>query len=115
MEKTGKSRSASVEVALAITGGLLASVCCVGPLLLVVLGAGGAWLAQLRVLEPLRPGLSLLALAVLAYAHYRSWRRQRASCQCSSRAETAWLWAGTVVVLAAVASPYVLPYFILPH
>lgn len=115
MEKTGKSKSASLEVALAVAGGLLASVCCVGPLLLVVLGAGGAWLAQLRVLEPLRPGLSLLALAVLGYAHYRYWRTRRASCNCGSRAETVWLWLGTLVVLAAVASPYVLPYFILPH
>lgn len=32
-----------------------ASVCCVGPLVLLMLGIGGAWVANLTELEPLRP------------------------------------------------------------
>lgn len=34
---------------------IAASLCCVGPLVLVILGIGGAWISNLRVLEPWRP------------------------------------------------------------
>jgi mercuric ion transport protein len=39
------------------TGGLaaiLASTCCLGPLVLVALGFSGAWIGNLTVLEPCR-------------------------------------------------------------
>jgi mercuric ion transport protein len=41
-----------------LAGGLAAigaSVCCVGPLVLLMLGIGGAWVANLTAVEPLRP------------------------------------------------------------
>ena len=44
-----------VETGTLITGGfagILASACCVGPLVLVSLGLGGAWVSTLTVLEP---------------------------------------------------------------
>ncbi|MCL6483096.1 MAG: mercuric transport protein, partial [Janthinobacterium lividum] len=40
------------------TGGLaaiLASACCLGPLVLIALGFSGAWIGNLAVLEPYRP------------------------------------------------------------
>ena len=46
-----------------------ASVCCVGPLVLLALGIGGAWVGNLTTFEPYRPlfiGLTLLFL-VLAF------------------------------------------------
>ena len=43
----------------ALVGGALASIgaslCCVGPLVLVSLGIGGAWVSSLTTLEPVRP------------------------------------------------------------
>ena len=33
---------------------ILASACCLGPLILVLLGFSGAWIANLAVLEPYR-------------------------------------------------------------
>jgi mercuric ion transport protein len=54
-------------------GGVLAaigaSLCCVVPLVLLALGIGGAWIANLTALEPYRPvfiGLTVL-FVVLAY------------------------------------------------
>ena len=50
------------------TGGLaaiLASACCLGPLVLIALGFSGAWIGNLTVLEPYRPifiGVALVAL-----------------------------------------------------
>jgi len=48
---------------------ILASTCCLGPLVLITLGFSGAWIGNLTALEPYRP-ISSLA--------WRSWR-------CSSR------------------------------
>jgi len=51
------------------TGGvaaLLASTCCLGPLVLAALGVSGAWIGNLTALEPYRPlflGAALVAEA----------------------------------------------------
>lgn len=52
-----------------------ASLCCVAPLVLVSLGLGGAWLATLTQLEPLRPIFIALTLGLLALAWNRLYRR----------------------------------------
>jgi mercuric ion transport protein len=54
--------------ALAAVG---ASLCCVAPLVLVMLGIGGAWVSTLTQLEPIRPLFVLLALGLMAVA----WRQ----------------------------------------
>lgn len=44
-----------------------ASICCVGPLVLLALGISGAWIGSLTALEPFRPcfiGLTLLFLGL---------------------------------------------------
>lgn len=44
-----------------------ASVCCVGPLVLLALGIGGTWIGNLTAMEPYRPifmGLTLLFLGL---------------------------------------------------
>lgn len=38
-----------------VMSAIAASVCCVGPLLLLALGIGGAWIGNLTALEPLSP------------------------------------------------------------
>jgi mercuric ion transport protein len=54
-----------------------ASLCCIGPLVLVMLGIGGAWAANLSLLEPYRPLLLGVAVVFLALA----WRKiYAASC-----------------------------------
>src|SRR5712692_410338 len=50
---------------------ILASTCCLGPLVLLMLGISGAWIANLTALEPYRPifiGVAVVAL-VMAYRH----------------------------------------------
>lgn len=56
------------------TGGIaaiLASTCCLGPLLLVTLGFSGAWIGNLTALEPYRPIFIGVALLSMFFA----WRR----------------------------------------
>ena len=48
-----------------------ASACCAGPLLLVMLGVGGASASNLVALEPLQPVFMLVALAFFGLAFRR--------------------------------------------
>jgi mercuric ion transport protein len=66
----------TARVAL-LTGGLaalLASTCCLGPLVLLALGFSGAWIGNLTALEPYRPLFITAALAALLLAWRRLWR-----------------------------------------
>lgn len=45
-----------------------ASVCCVGPLVLLTLGIGGAWVSNVTALEPLRPWFLATTLLFLGLA-----------------------------------------------
>ena len=55
-----------------------ASACCAGPLLLVILGVGGAWGSRLVAMEPLQPYFVALALMFFGLAFFRLYRRQEA-------------------------------------
>lgn len=97
---------------------LLASTCCLGPLLLVSLGLSGAWIGNLTMLEPYRPWFLAAALLALAFA-YRRIFRPAAACLpgelCAiPRVRTVYkaiFWIVAVLVLIALAFPYVLPLF----
>ena len=97
---------------------LLASACCLGPLVLVGLGLSGAWIGNLTRLEPYRPYFLAAAVVALAFA----WRRIfRPAAACEPGAVCAvprvrnacriLFWIVTVLVLIALAFPYVLPWF----
>ena len=65
MDKTQNGRGAL------LTGGvaaLLASTCCLGPLVLVALGFSGAWIGNLTVMEPYRPYFLGAAVIAMFYA-----------------------------------------------
>ena len=53
---------------------LLASTCCLGPLILITLGFSGAWISKLTVLEPYQPIFIGAALVALFFAGKRIWR-----------------------------------------
>ena len=62
------------ETGSLLTGGIaavFASACCVGPLVLVGTGLGGAWLAYLTVFEPYRWIFIGIASAALAFAGWK--------------------------------------------
>ena len=97
---------------------LLASACCLGPLVLLALGFSGAWIASLTLLEPYRPVFIIAALRALWLAWRRIWRPV-AACQpgevCAiPRVRRAYKVVFTVVgalVLIALAFPYVAHWF----
>lgn len=104
-----------------IAGGLaaiLASTCCLGPLVLIALGFSGAWIGNLTVLEPYRPIFIGVALVALFFAHRRIFRPVKA-CEpgevCAiPQVNTVYktlFWIVSALVLIALAFPYIAPLF----
>ncbi len=104
-----------------VAGGLaalLASTCCLGPLVLVTLGASGAWIGNLSALEPYRPLFLGAALVALFFAYRRIFRPVQA-CEpgeaCAvPQARLAYqvvFWIVAALVIVALAFPHVLPLF----
>lgn len=92
---------------------VLASTCCLGPLVLVSLGLGGAWVANLTLLEPYRPWFLGVAIVALLFAYRRIFRpatdcKPGEICAAPStrRAYKITFW----VVLALVGIGFVFPY-----
>lgn len=97
---------------------ILASTCCLGPLVLITLGFSGAWISNLTVLEPYRPIFIGAALFALFLAWRRIWRPATACkpgevCAVPQVKTTYKLlfWGVAVLVLVALGFPYVLPLF----
>jgi mercuric ion transport protein len=61
-------------MAVAVLASLLASTCCVLPLVLVLVGVGGAWVAGLQSLKPVTPYAIGLTVAALAWAGWLVFR-----------------------------------------
>ncbi len=98
----------------AIASGILASACCIGPVLLVGLGIGGAAFAT--AFAPYRPYLLGLTAVFLGGAFYLAYRPQKvtacapgAACSVPSsrRRMRALLWVATIVAVGAAVFPYV--------
>jgi mercuric ion transport protein len=109
-------RWALLTSALAAIG---ASLCCVVPLVLVSLGIGGAWLANLTALEPYRLWFAGLALAALGFA---GWRLYGPASRCDAgqvcaeprvlRRRRRLLWIAAAVILPLLLFPYYVQWFL---
>jgi mercuric ion transport protein len=53
---------------------LFASACCLGPLVLIMVGVSGAWISHLTALEPYQPLFMGASLAALFFAARSIWR-----------------------------------------
>ena len=97
------------SLAGAATAAVAASICCIGPLLAVALGVGGAWTTRIAALELYRPVLIGVTAALLGLAFYREYRKPCAE-GCSRSGSRVALWIASAVVLAVLAVPQVTPY-----
>jgi mercuric ion transport protein len=102
-----------------IVAAVAASACCIGPVVVAVLGLGGAafgvWL------EPLRPVFAVLTLGLLGLAFYFVYRPAAATacgvdgaCHApgSKRAIKTALWIATFLALVFLAFPYYAAYLV---
>ena len=109
MDKSTALQKASLggSVVAAIT----ASLCCIGPLVAVALGAGG--FAASAVFQKWRPVFLGVTLVFLALAWYLTYRKPKAVCEegsaCATKPLAKWnkvvLWFATAFVLVTAAFP----------
>lgn len=103
-----------------LIGALLASSCCILPLVLLMLGVGGAWMGNLTALAPYQPIFLLFTFGFLGAGFWLVYRKPRVDCDegsycASSRSDRAIkiaLWAATLLVIAALAVNWLAPLFI---
>jgi mercuric ion transport protein len=115
LDKAGHGPGALAAGGLAA---ILASACCLGPLVLLSLGFSGAWIANLTALEPYRPvfiGLALLALFVAGRRIFRPIAACKPGEICAVpqvRTTYKWLfWAIAALVLIGLVFPWIAPWF----
>lgn len=74
----GSERKAGRLVALAVLASLLASTCCVLPLVLVLVGVTGAWMSTLVAMKPVTPYAIAVCVGALAWAGWLLFKPARA-------------------------------------
>lgn len=109
----------STSIAAGAISALGASTCCVLPLVLVSIGVGGAWVAQLRELERFYYVFVVLAIGAFGYAFYRLYLRPMPCAPdtaCAAppvrRRQRIAFWATLVAAKALMLSPFYVPYFL---
>ncbi len=101
---------------MAIVTALLASVCCVGPFVLIMLGISGAWIGNLTALEPYRPIFILFTIGFLIAGFYSVYRKPKVACEPGSlcaapqtkKVQKVALWITTAVVVVLLILPYLI-------
>jgi mercuric ion transport protein len=112
------NRHPLMQLLAAGLAGVGASACCAGPLVAVSLGFGGAWLASLTALEPLRPLFIAVTVGLFALAFRRLYLSPVACApgeQCAvagvKRRQRLIFWLVLLPVAAVVAFPWYAVWF----
>ena len=113
-DRAGLAATGGVAGALAATG------CCILPLVLFSLGVGGVWIGRLASLAPYQPYFIGFAALSIGYGFRQVYRRPKAACAegaaCArplpNRMVRTTLWTATVLILAAIIYPFVIPYLL---
>lgn len=116
MKNDKLAKTTLVGGALAV---IAASACCLGPLILVSLGTGGASISNTTLLEPLRPVFIVVALVCMVLAYRKIYQGPAAAdcvpgslCaipQANSRYR-AMFWIVSILVLVALVYPYLVTF-----
>ncbi|MEO5698210.1 MAG: mercuric ion transporter MerT [Burkholderiaceae bacterium] len=114
-DEAGTGRSALAAGGLAA---ILASTCCLGPLVLLSLGFSGAWIANLTALEPYRPAFIGIALVALFFAGRRVFRPAAACLPgevCAvPQVRTTYrvvFWVVAALIAVGLVFPWIAPWF----
>ena len=116
---TGPTKSSVAAILGASLAAIGASICCVVPLVLVLLGISGAWITNLTALDAWRPWFSAATLACLGWAFwslYASSSRCQADGTCvdprALRHRRTWLWIASAVIALLLLFPYYVPWLL---
>lgn len=117
--ETNHAKSSVPAIVGASLAAIGASVCCVVPLMLVLLGISGAWISNLTALDAWRPWFSVAALLSLGLAFwglYGPASRCRTDGECveshTLKRRRRWLWWATAVIALLLLFPYYVVWFL---
>lgn len=117
--RMSSSRHSVLPLAGAVLAAIGASACCVVPLVLVLLGISGAWIANFAALDPWRPwfiGSVALCLAWAFWTAYRPGDECVADGSCREpaalRSRRRLLWVGTTGIALLLLFPYYIAWFL---
>lgn len=63
-----------------VIGAILASTCCIAPLVLLTLGISGAWIGTLTTLEPYKPYFAAVALIFIGLGFWQVYFKAKPAC-----------------------------------
>lgn len=117
--RTNPAKSSVPAILGASLAAIGASICCVVPLVLVLLGISGAWIGNLTALDPWRPWFTAATLLLLGLAF---WSLYGPSSRCHTEGECGeprilkrrrrWLWLAAVVIGLLLLFPYYVVWFL---
>ena len=98
-------------------GALVASSCCLLPLVLFGLGVSGGWIGNLTQLAPYQPFFMAATIACLGYGYWLVYRSSKVACAggeacarpLSNRLVQLGLIVATVLVIAAIGLDFLAP------
>lgn len=113
------SKQARLLAAGGIFGAVIASSCCVVPLVLVTLGIGGAWIGNLTALEPYKLYFLGVTALLLAAGFWHVYFKAKPACEdgsycarsASSRITKSALWIATGLALLSATVGFWAPFF----
>lgn len=102
-----------------VVGAVLASSCCILPLLLLTIGVSGAWIGTLTRLEPYKPFFIAITAVFLALGFWQVYVKPAKACTegsyCAKPGSAivirAALWLATLLILLAATLNFWAPYF----
>lgn len=119
IETKDSEKGSLLSLAGSVISAIVASICCLGPLVLLTLGVTGTWIGTLTALQPYRPVFVTITLVFLGFAFFGVYRRPKAIC-CSAEKPCAIsgsrrkyktiLWAVMILILGLLLLPYLVPY-----
>jgi mercuric ion transport protein len=103
-----------------LIGAILASTCCIAPLLLLTLGLGGAWMSNLTALAPYQGYFIVATLVFLGAGYWTVYFKPKQACEdgsycaspASDRAIKLVLWAATALIALALGVNFIVPFFL---
>ena len=116
---SSKESRSHIAAAGSLAAAMLASSCCIGPLLLVTLGVSGAWVGNLTALETYQPVFMLITIVFLAIGFWQVYFKSKQVCSdgeacarpISNLVVKIVLWAATVLVALSMTVEYWAPFF----
>lgn len=113
----GLQRGQGLMAVGGLLGALVASSCCLLPLVLFGLGVSGAWIGNLTQLAPYQPLFIAATIACLGYGYWLVYRSAKVACAdgeacarpLSNRLVQLGLIVATVLVVAAIGFDFLAP------